>query len=49
MFSQENDAVMGVWENGGRFVEFYEKDGQAQMRVALKPYYATVYDAPVSF
>jgi len=48
LFSQ-NDAVMGVWENGGRFVEFYEKDGIQNMRVALKPYYATVYDAPVGF
>lgn len=48
-FSQTSSNVMGIWENGGRFVEFYEKDGQVQMRVALKPYYATVYDAPISF
>ena len=49
LFAEATDAVMGVWENGGRFVEFYEDEGQSQMRVALKPYYATVYDAPVTF
>ena len=49
VFSQGDGTVMGVWENGGRFVEFYEKEGETQMRVALKPYYASVYDAPVSF
>ena len=47
LFSQEKTGVLGVWENGGRFVEFKASDGG--MRVVLKPYYETVYDEPVSF
>ncbi len=49
VFSQENENVMGVWENGGRFVEFYKNDSKVVMRLVLKPYYATVYNEAVSF
>ena len=47
--SAQENSVVGVWENGGRFVEFYEKEDSKAMRVVLKPYYATVYDEPVLF
>jgi uncharacterized protein TP_0422 len=48
LFSQEQGAgISGVWENGGRFVEFRISDNG--MRVVLKPYYETVYDEPVNF
>lgn len=40
---------MGVWENGGRFVEFYEKDSDKGMKIVLKPYYQTVYDESIVF
>ena len=45
LFSQEQ--IEGIWENGGRFVEFRTSDDG--MRIVLKPYYETVYDEPVSF
>lgn len=47
LFSQESSAISGIWENGGRFVEFKTSDNA--MRVVLKPYYETVYEEPVSF
>ena len=47
VFSQEQSGIEGVWENGGRFVEFRTSD--SRMRVVLKPYYETVYDEPVNF
>lgn len=47
LFPQEQ--IVGVWENGGRFVEFYDKTSNRGMRVVLKPYYETVYDEPVDF
>lgn len=49
VFSQNTENIMGIWENGGRFVEFYEGDAGNAMRLVLKPYYATVYDEPISF
>ncbi|MGP1415461.1 MAG: hypothetical protein ACTTJ6_05980 [Treponema sp.] len=47
LFSQEQVGIDGVWENGGRFLEFRYSDNC--MRVVLKPYYETVYDEPVNF
>ena len=47
LFSQEVSGISGVWENGGRFVEFRTSDNE--MRVVLKPYYETVYDEPINF
>lgn len=38
---QDGGAVVGVWENSSRFLEF-SSDGK--MRVVLKPYYAFVYE-----
>ncbi len=37
--------IFGIWENGGRFVEF-SKDAanKLNMRIVLKPYYRFVYD-----
>ncbi len=49
--SQENQnsksdySILGIWENGGRFIEF-SKDASdnMNMRIVLKPYYRFVYD-----
>jgi len=49
LFAQQNEDIMGVWENGGRIVEFYKKDDSTAMRVVLKPYYEAVYDEPIAF
>lgn len=49
IFAQQNEEIMGIWENGGRVVEFYKKDDSTSMRVVLKPYYEKVYDEPVVF
>ncbi len=40
------NKLLGVWENGGRFIEFSEDDNvqNMKMRIVLKPYYRFVYD-----
>lgn len=50
--SPAEQILPGIWENGGRFVEFYggaESSGVDRLRIVLKPFYRFVYDAPVSF
>ena len=60
LFGQENTetalsektlGIEGIWENGGRFIEFsrdIEKDS-LDMRVVLKPYYRFVYEKMGNF
>ena len=60
LFGQENTeaalsekalGIEGIWENGGRFIEFSrdrEKDS-LDMRVILKPYYRFVYEKMGNF
>ncbi|MGI5065907.1 hypothetical protein [Treponema putidum] len=60
LFGQENTGtafpenaldIEGIWENGGRFIEFsrdIEKDS-LNMRVVLKPYYRFVYEKMGNF
>lgn len=40
------EPIYGVWENGGRFVEFSQPDesGNLNMKIVLKPYYTYVYE-----
>lgn len=41
--------VLGIWENGGRFIEFEQKGDALNMRIVLKPYYRFVYDEQGNF
>ncbi len=44
-FVKEVNPLLGIWENGGRFIEFTEQDeNHINMRIVLKPYYRFVYD-----
>jgi len=45
-FAMAQEPIYGVWENGGRFIEFStpDDDGSLQMRIVLKPYYSYVYE-----
>lgn len=49
LFSQE--ALLGVWQNGGRFIEFTANTGDSNlnMRIVLKPYYTYVYESLGNF
>ncbi len=43
--SEKLNRLLGVWENGGRFIEFSDDNIEnLKMRIVLKPYYRFVYD-----
>lgn len=48
LFAQHND-LLGVWENGGRFVEFFTTSDALNMKIVLKPYYRYVYEPTEHF
>ena len=45
------EPIYGVWENGGRFIEFSTPDntGNIIMKIVLKPYYSYVYEPTGNF
>ncbi|UTC75870.1 hypothetical protein E4O03_03905 [Treponema sp. OMZ 792] len=48
--SQKGLSIQGLWENGGRFIEFSKKDeASLDMRIVLKPYYRFVYEKMGNF
>lgn len=51
IFSFAQDNVLGVWENGGRFIEFSENNPNdtLNMKIVLKPYYTYVYEVLGNF
>ncbi len=43
--NRQEDEILGIWENGGRFIEFTKDQNEKfNMRIVLKPYYRFVYD-----
>ena len=49
--SEKTLGIEGIWENGGRFIEFSRdsKKNSLDMRVILKPYYRFVYEKMGNF